>query len=112
MLIDEKYLKEISNITSKFLKKNGGYSNGYLTYIEGVVDPDAFGTLKIYTPSFEDKTIKEGREISSQLEKKLKLFLKKNKLDYCILHFEKTLLEHGTYESFCRQIVEPIKINL
>ena len=60
-------IQEVSSIVMEFLKSNGGYSNGYETYVSGVVRPKVHSTLKWMTPKQYDMTIREVDRLGMEL---------------------------------------------
>ncbi len=67
----DKAFTDISNVVNTFLKEQGGFSNGYETYISGHVCLNSHSKLKWRTPKREkltgEKVDRLGRELYSSV---------------------------------------------
>ena len=61
------FVQEVSSIIWSFLKDNGGYSNGYFTYVTGSVRPRTHSHLDWKTPRQLDMTIREVETLGAKL---------------------------------------------
>lgn len=76
----ETHIENIKLILVSFLKKNGGYGNGFETYIGGSVSPNCFSIMDWSTPTSENLTGKEVRLKGRDLYNDLHEYLKKNSI--------------------------------
>ena len=90
----DEMLDEIKGIIINFLKENGGYDNGYDTYVKGRVEPCWVHPLEWRTPGMSDMTYKEVSDKGYELNKTLtKCF--KNGINVIII--EARYEDYGTY---------------
>lgn len=90
-------LSQIAETISKFLKKEGGMSNGYETYVKGYVVSNTHQSLTFKTPKTNDLRGSEldnkGSELNDKLVKILKAYDYKGDVK-----IQSTHMEHGCYE--------------
>ena len=60
-------IQEVSSVVMDFLKRNGGYPNGYETSVSGVVRPKVHSSLKWSTPKQYDMTVGEVKRLGIEL---------------------------------------------
>lgn len=77
-------IKEIKKIIAKFLKKHGGYSNGFDTYVNGTVRFDSISALDWKTPGIGDMTLKEHHNQGFKLAQEIAEYLKKIDFKDCV----------------------------
>lgn len=68
-------LNNVKKIVCDFLKDQGGYSNGYGTYVKGSVRFNVRSQLQWMTPSAKDLTIKEHGKLGYELNDKIADYL-------------------------------------
>lgn len=64
-------LNELSRICRKFLKDNGGYENGYETFIRATFRKNVHSTLEWQTPKYGDLTVNLIKSMARFLYKEL-----------------------------------------
>lgn len=62
----EKCLTEAAGEIKKFLANEGGYENGYYTYVSGEVSADKKGCLKWSTPKATDELSDKGFQVRGE----------------------------------------------
>jgi len=94
----EDCLKEVALAVSKFLKENGGYANGYETWVDGDIRYNTTQYLKWRTPAFRDLTQRfmdgKGLELNEIL---VRILQKYSFNDYMKISAE--FIEDGCYET-------------
>jgi hypothetical protein len=75
------HLEKVVKMVRAFLKKHGGWNNGFETYIYGVVSPESFCTLNWMTPDAKKSmTTLQMEECSDELYNEIYHYLGKNNL--------------------------------
>ena len=94
----KKHLEAIGKIARAFLKKHGGMmeSNGYDTYIYGIVSSNGSGRLRSNTPEYIDLTGAEIRDLNTELGVEI--------LHYMDQRGIKSVEFHSTENSACYRI--------
>lgn len=84
-------LVEVSRFLSDFLKKEGGWENGYRTYVGGTVSVDYDGSLVWMTPLAEEELTDKGRERrGKQLYKNVQKIMAKYGVDRLYIRYKET----------------------
>lgn len=78
--INEQILKKLGSIIAEFLLENGGYSNGYYTFVNGVVREKEIHSLSWKTPGSDKLTPEEIQYKGFELNNKLMVLLNSIKL--------------------------------
>jgi hypothetical protein len=79
-------LNEISTTIKTFLAEEGGYSNGYYTYVEGTITAKGNTGLKWDTPQAKEELTDRGKDIrGDRLYKSIQEILK-------VWHVDKVLI--------------------
>lgn len=95
----DNHIKAISNIIIKFLKDNGGYSNGYVTYALGRVSVDSYGSIQWSTPKSDELTGKEVNKRGRELYEVIRKYMEINEINKTLI-IENHHVEHGAYYTF------------
>jgi len=94
----EEMLDEIKSVIFNFLRENGGYDNGFATYVKGKVEPCNPHSLEWETPTSrqltKDEIKKKGFELNRALTKCLKNYFNVIIIDS----------EYEEYGSYCMEI--------
>lgn len=93
--IQNQHLILIGNKIKRFLHIQGGYDNGYLTYIQGSVSNNVSSALDWGTPKSLDLTGRQINERGSKLNESIRKHIKKYGLPDLII--ERNRREHGCY---------------
>lgn len=89
--IIEKCLNEVSDVIYSFLEEQGGYSNGYLTYVDGVVnaDDEEGGNLTWDTPKAKEELTDKGKDARGEvLYTTIQDVLKKHEVDAVTIRYK------------------------
>lgn len=89
--IIEKCLNEVSDVIYSFLEEQGGYSNGYLTYVDGVVnaDDEEGGKLTWDTPKAKEELTDKGKDARGEvLYTTIQDVLKKHEVDAVTIRYK------------------------
>lgn len=78
-------LEKVSKIIQNFLKSEGGYANGSMTYVRGVVSRNKYSSLEWSTPANEELTLKLIKEKGMCLNNKIRIELLKTDLNSIII---------------------------
>lgn len=70
--VNEQILSTLEGIVRDFLLENGGYSNGYETFVEGIVKKDVVHSLKWKTPEISKLTEEEVQSKGFELNNKIR----------------------------------------
>lgn len=96
--MDKKHLLAIKAIIIAFLKKNGGYSNGYETVINASFRRSTMSQfIELELPDTEDKTKREMNKMGDDLNDSIRKYLDDNNIDDTI-NVQSIHIEHGCYE--------------
>ena len=82
----EKCLDEVSIAIKQFLEEQGGYENGWYTYVDGTVLTDKDGYVSWSTPKAKEELTVIGRENRGKvLYKTIQGVLKDNNIDKIVI---------------------------
>ncbi len=96
----EKIMDLISKEVSTFLKENGGFKNGYDTYLNGKFMRHYHKAPTWSTPNCQDLTKREIAKKAMKLDNKIQEILIENSFEYdnsIIIKVESYHIEHGCY---------------
>lgn len=81
-----KCIKEVSQLLRDFLINEGGYTNGYRTYVSGTVLKDKDGILGWQTPVAQEELTQKGKEVrGTKLYKEVQEIMKKYGVDKLVI---------------------------
>lgn len=84
-------LKEVAEKVRHFLADEGGYSNGYYTYVSGTIFVDKEGPLSWNTPKAKEELTAKGLESRAKvLYKSLQEILQKYEVDRVEIRYKDT----------------------
>ena len=102
--MNEEFYKEFTAVLRKFLKEQGGYENGFETYVGGTIRPKSYSYMYWMTPRSCELTFKERQKLGAVLYDQLyEICEKYNEFD---IRLEEIPREHGVYETRIMKIVE------
>jgi|ERR1035437_5604002 hypothetical protein len=90
-------LSKIAETISKFLKEQGGLSNGYDTFIDSSIKYNSHQFIVFHTPQTDKLTGNELKKISSDLNDKLIKILNKYKYED-VVKIASIHTQHGCYD--------------
>lgn len=79
------HLEAIASILLDFLKENKGYSNGYATYVKGIVEINTYSRLEWSTPYKDELTGKEVKARGLALYGKVHKYMEDNNLTSALI---------------------------
>ncbi len=94
----KEHLKTISSIISKFLKDNGGYSNGLSTHISGYITKNSVVSIRWRTPAIANVTYGKAEKLGLSLGESIRKYVIENKLPNIIIESDRK--EHDIYHTF------------
>jgi hypothetical protein len=101
----DKCMEEVAEKISSFLLSEGGYDNGYYTYVEGAVNADEKGILKWSTPKAKDELTEKGFNVrGTELYKAIQGIMHENKVDKLVIRCRDR--EYGAYETVVVYVTE------
>ncbi|RKJ64994.1 hypothetical protein D7X33_25510 [Butyricicoccus sp. 1XD8-22] len=90
-VIVEECLNEVSNAIFTFLEKEGGYNNGYYTYVSGIVNvrEEEAKPLSWETPKAKEELTQKGRDVRGKvLYVTIQDILKKHEVDTITIRYK------------------------
>jgi hypothetical protein len=94
---NSKILELVGNLVGRFLAENGGYSNGYYTYVKGIITPNKVGgIIDLMTPALLDKSSDYIKSLKMELEVQIKKLLSVYPFDKELI-LDATCTEYGVY---------------
>ena len=108
--ISNEQIKKASEVIRNFLTERGGCSNGYLTWVEGVICDVVNGSLEWHTPSFGGLTIDQYELCGRDLHNKIKACFNFNSSNFNVT-IEKKHIEDGCFNTNIK-IIYTIKVPL
>jgi len=106
----EEISKSINKIIVKFLSDNGGYSNGYSTFVEGEVSDTNGCELKWATPPMGCLTINEVRSVGIRLHSEIRLIIPKSFFDQHKITITSKHVEDGCFSTYIN-IIRTFEVN-
>lgn len=95
--MNKEHLLAIKDIIIKFLKKHGGYSNGYETVINASFRRNTMAQfIGLELPNSEDKTKREMYKLGDELNEKIRKYLDDNDINDSV-EVRSVHIEHGCY---------------
>lgn len=91
-------LDHVSKIIKRFLKENGGYSNGYNTCVTGNCQQNVHQSLNWATPTAPDLTLREIKSRGYKLNDEISEYLKEQNC-YNTIYIEAIPKEHGCFDT-------------
>ena len=91
----ESTIERVAVVVCDFLKKNGGLSNGYATWVQGNVEISRCEILKWCTPKKSDLTGNEVQQLGLELALKIQKILKEEGIERVSIRPRSS--EHGCH---------------